>query len=272
MKKSSLHNIFTGLCYIFLQLFLIISPTLIYFFYFNKLNILSCFFYILLILFIGTRMRALGNIIHECSHYTFVYPKKANIIFGQILCLLDLTSFKIYQQSHALHHRYLGIYDKDQDYNKFKKIINKKNLFFNILNPINWFIYLFQDIIIFEKNKLQTVLKLSIILFVLLFITNKIILTIFLSYVTSYQIFKLFSDHFDHHLQYNEKNLIDRTQNHLFKNILLNLLFLPRNDGYHLLHHMYPSIPIKDFPQMHKKLMRENKEYSLKKHLILEQL
>lgn len=266
---------------IFIHMFLIYLTMFYYYHIPLVLNKYILLFYFIAIIFIGTRMRALGNIIHECSHFSFVPNKKINIFYGNLLSILEFSSFEAYQKQHFMHHKYLGVENKDQDYNKYMKLIKpfrNKTIFDNffvlfcliVLNPLNWIYYIISNLHFFETNKIINFTKITYILalFFLCLVpnSNKFLLFLVIPYLTTYQIMKISSDFLDHHKVYFDSEKFFKTRNHMFKNKLLNLIFFPRNDSYHLVHHMYPSAPIKILGKIHNLLLQENLKYRSRKH------
>lgn len=231
--------------------------------------------YICLNIFIGSRMRALGNIMHECVHNIFVSKRSLNYFIGSFIAIFLFECFDQYKSAHLKHHRYLGNDVYDSDYVKYKKI--KLNLFSNncwnvlcsIFNPIQWCDGLKA---IFSLSAQKTIVKiikffyLLLVLLLLYFWPREILLYYLIPYVTSYQIFKLFSDIVDHDYLYEKDSLDDRSRNHIFRSSLLNFLFFPRNDAYHLVHHLYPRLRTAEYPMRHEELMKKNFQYSQKNH------
>ena len=66
--------------------------------------------------FIGTRLRGLNNIVHECCHFTFTQRREDNVLFGKICASLLLGCFRNYRDLHLTHHAHCGDYDKDLDF------------------------------------------------------------------------------------------------------------------------------------------------------------
>jgi fatty acid desaturase len=71
---------------------------------------------------------------------------------------------------------------------------------------------------------------------------------------------KIFSDILDHAFS------DEKTQNHFFKIKILNLIFFPRNDAYHLVHHLFPRAPVCEFKKIHEQLLLQQNEYGKLKH------
>ncbi|MES2615062.1 MAG: fatty acid desaturase [Bdellovibrionota bacterium] len=273
-KNFSYQSNISAFAQIFLQVFLIFLTSIGFFYFFSSINQFNFVFYVLSIIFIGTRMRALGNMMHECSHFSFVQNKKWNIFFGRLISIFDLSSFREYQISHKMHHKYLGVAGKDIDFDKYLQLVKPyqdKKIFHNsfvlfmfiVFNPLNWIYYVRTNLMIKEKNKLIFILIIGIFLF----LHPYKVLTFFLvPYFTSYQAMKIASDFLDHHKVYFNKEIFFKTRNHCFKNKILNLIFFPRNDAYHLVHHMHPNTPVGELDKIHTLLLANNTTYSRRKH------
>ena len=83
-----------------------------------------------------------------------------------------------------------------------------------------------------------------------------------------YQIIKIISDFLDHGGLYFKEKKEDKTRNHYFSIKILNWIFFPRSDCYHLTHHLYPNIPTTRLFEKHKMLLKENTDYNSKRHCI----
>lgn len=217
-------------------------------------NAFSASFYILTVLLIGSRMRALGNIVHECAHNSFTSSRQFNHICGQLLCVFDFRSFSKYKRQHMSHHRFLGEKNLDPDYlgNDFKLACYLKNfvptLFYrfdapwvNILRAL-WLAVL-TGLVVFPITRQATIAY------------------YFVPYFTSYFALRVYSDFSDHWGLTHHQNRDLRSRNHVFQSTLLNLILLPRNDGFHLLHHLFPNLPTWCYKAVHTELMTTDSEY-----------
>lgn len=72
--------------------------------------------YVLVLIIIGSRMRALGNLLHEAAHFKLFRNRKLNNTAGQALCAGPIfINYKRYVADHKLHHRNLWRNAKDPD-------------------------------------------------------------------------------------------------------------------------------------------------------------
>ncbi|MGY3805063.1 fatty acid desaturase family protein [Pigmentibacter ruber] len=279
-KKSACINLYWGLGIIFFHIAILFIPILICYYVQFKNNFIFLIFSIVFILLNGTRMRALGNIIHECSHFNYVTSRKQNYYIGKILSLLEFSCFDSYLKDHHSHHKYLGDLRLDKDFisrqvigicgkNKFSGI----TLFKIVFSPFNWFILIKSSFVLNYKDKKNIVVH-GVMLITLLFLfmvfgINLIFLFLILPYFTSYQMCKILSDYLDHGGLYYQNEKEHKTRNHIFSIPFLNTILFPRNDCYHLVHHLYPTLPTTYLPQMHQKLLTTNQEYAKRRHNII---
>lgn len=209
----------------------------------------------LAILFIGTRMRALGNIVHECTHGSFVRGGRANFYIGALLATLDLRSFESYRRDHLRHHQFLGDPKRDPDY--LGTGFSVANYIANLLPVIfsrhdTYFVNLSRFVL------LSSYMTLAV--FFPPFVTFAVI-----PYFTSYLACRVLSDFSDHRGLAAASETFLRSRNHVLKNRFLNVVIFPRNDGYHLVHHIFPRLPVRAFEKMHKVLCGSH-EYAGRTH------
>lgn len=277
--KFACSNLFTGIFILCWHVSLIFLPILFFHFFQFQNFIFTFLFSIFFILFNGTRMRALGNIVHECCHSHFVPGRKANARIGYILCTLEFSCFETYRKEHFSHHRYLGNILHDDDFkvrNKIgicdKKVFQLSRFLKIVLLPKNWFYLLKSSFKINFQNKFSNIIKIFyfilIILLYSLFGFKFLFLFIVLPFITSYQIMKLCSDFLDHGGLYFNEDMKQKSRNHYFSFKPLNWIFFPRNDCFHLIHHLYPNIPTTNLIKKHNELLKKNAEYRQRRHRI----
>ncbi|RDB36269.1 MAG: hypothetical protein DCC88_05695 [Spirobacillus cienkowskii] len=272
-------HLFFGILVILWQFLLIFVSILFFYFVSVQSFLISTILTIFFVFFNGTRMRALGNIIHECCHARFVPERHMNYQIGKFLCYLEFSCFKTYKKDHFSHHKYLGSILLDEDFKVRHKIglcdknsLKFKNFMKIIFYPKNWF-YLIKssfDLSNYNKYSLLFYICYCLVLGILISIFGfELIFTfLILPFFTSYQAMKLFSDALDHGgLYFNEKKE-NKTRNHYFKFSFFNWLFFPRNDCFHLIHHLYPNIPTTKLFLKHIYLMRHDDEYRKRRHCI----
>lgn len=281
-RKTSCISVLSGLMLVGWHLLLIPFSIWGYLTLFPSLTFGSVFCYFLVVFFIGTRMRAVGNVIHECSHRTFVPSKAANDLIGQWLCWIQFSCFHRYRKDHMAHHRYLGHPKKDPDFQAYVQIrkslpsclLKRQNgvrfyILYACCSPLNWFKTCRQSLCL--KGNLFFHIPYVMLLCLLSYaIGLQIFFGFFIiPFFSSYQALKIFSDMMDHDDVYFFPDMRYKSNNHTFSVSILNWLFFPRNDAYHLVHHLCPREPVSAFGHLHRKLLQENEFYSKRNHTII---
>ncbi|MBS9440389.1 fatty acid desaturase family protein [Photorhabdus heterorhabditis] len=236
----------------------------------------------LLSFFIGTRFRAVNNMSHECFHYSFCRSKKINDIFGELFSIIEFSKFKSIRREHLSHHKFLGDMDKDLDfigirnYGLHKKLCRKRLIrhlkqTFLLKQLKNTFFF-----VIYDNDapkwantlRIMYIFLLAIIIFLYPLYTFMFLL---LPYCYFYQIQKHMTDVIDHGGLLNNIDPMSKTRNFIIKNKIISAILLPRYDGYHLVHHLFPWICVENHERAHE-IMMENEIYRQKKHGAWEQV
>jgi fatty acid desaturase len=237
-------------------------------------------FYPLAAFVIGTRFRAVGNMIHEACHGTLVKGHRANVIFGHLLCAIDLSCFSSYRHDHFTHHRHLGDPAKDHDFRSRLKFgfggEDEAVSWKHILVPLSLsHLSSYLRPVVWSKADPTAANVLKILLLAVLALSahflsvwTPLVLYYAIPYAVAYQILKYWSDAFDHAGIMTSPDEFDRTRNHVFAVNLANRFLFPRNDEYHLVHHLFPSVPTTLQKKVHAILMRDH-EYRLREHTAL---
>lgn len=274
IKRYCYKSFYVGLFIAFYPLFFsLILVTLCEIFL--KSSFFYPFIFAFLIVYVSIELRTLGNILHECAHNSFFRTRKHNHILGHIIAFLIFENFKDYKHCHFSHHYntcdmthdgdlktrlFLGIHLKESKVFYLKKILSP----LNILRAL-WAIFNFS-----KNNIAYSFLKVCYlgILFTLVFYFHFywILICFFLPFVTFYQYLKFFSDIADHARLTSGYDIYTKTRNHIFKFKVLNFIFFPRYDAYHMTHHMYPTIGVRYLEKLHNYLLIHDLRYKAKKH------
>jgi len=239
--------------------------------------------YLISILIIGSRMRALNNLTHEASHQNLFRNPLLNKWLGTLFCSFPIgISPNTYRKSHTQHHKYLGELDKDPDLIRYTELgldqfpLSRFQLIFHVLKV--FFLlhlprYLYGSLRFFihssdESNYEKT---LRWIFWIIIFIG----LTIFhwwsyfllfwiVPFFTSFQILRYLAEMSEHAGLYRSEQKMNMTRNNLCHPILRFFLY-PHGDYYHLLHHICPGVPHYNLGRVHRILL-EDKQYSQANH------
>jgi fatty acid desaturase len=217
-------------------------------------------------LFIGTRFRGINNILHECSHLTFSANREDNILFGRIAAALLLKTYDTYKAEHMSHHVHLGDYERDLDFHKLQKFkledeLTPKTIVRHTLTPIFGlhitsyvsFNLSWGDGRVFGIAK--ALLLLATTLCVLIDPAAALLLIVF-PFVWVYPALNYWTDCIDHAGILESDGELKQSRN-VIVNPALRFIFFPRNDCYHLIHHLFPGLPVNHFDRVHKELLED---------------
>lgn len=216
--------------------------------------------------FIGTRLRGINNIIHECSHATFAELRRDNVAIGRFCTAVLMKSFRKYRQDHLSHHANNGDYEHDAEFALIKKFglhdpVSPRTILRHIFVPLTGrHLPLYTGInLSAEDGRIYQVLKVALLLLMAAFLLINplaalvfVILPLFYIYPT----INFWTDCLDHAGLVGAKDELEASRNVLAPTAV-RLLFFPRNDSYHLVHHLFPQIPARHLHLAHEELSRD---------------
>ena len=214
--------------------------------------------------FIATRLRGLNNIVHECSHATFARDPASNEAFGKIAAALTFVSFGEYRKAHLTHHSHLGDHEKDLDFKgirafRFEARLTARTLFRHIVSPIfglHLRVYARPDLSA-RDGALAAALKLIVLAAACCWaIVDPVVATIifFLPWFWMFPAINYWTDCVDHAGLWSADDSLNTARNAVLP-LALRWLLSPRNDCYHLVHHLFPGIPTQHLPACHGALL-----------------
>lgn len=217
-----------------------------------------------LVLFIGTRLRGFNNIVHECSHFTFSQRREDNVVFGSICASLVLACFADYRDEHMTHHAHLGDYEKDLDLQGIRKFrleepLTPRTIVRHAATPLLGLHlpYYFNVNLSARDGAPYRVLKIGLIAAATVFLAIDPVAALVLVWVPFVWVFSAinyWTDCIDHGGLVGSRDELDASRNLIVPKQLRVLLF-PRNDCYHLVHHLFPKVPAEHFDACHAKLL-----------------
>ncbi|MBK1697922.1 hypothetical protein CKO21_11780 [Rhodovibrio salinarum] len=228
-----------------------------------------------LIVFIATRLRGLNNIVHECSHYTFTRSIRANVAFGRIAAVVLLGAFRKYEREHATHHTFLGdrMHDKDFENLQVFRIdapVTRGSLLRHVVTPLLCLHIrrYFPVDLSFEDGRGVGIAKMALLAAVgagawLAPLTT--VLMVLVPYLYVMTAINYWNDCVDHAGLIGESDDLYASRNLILPQPVRALLF-PRNDCYHLVHHLFPSVPVQHLPACHRRLMTDPVYAALRHH------
>lgn len=226
--------------------------------------------YPLMLFFLGARFRAINNISHECYHYSFCDSRDLNRTFGELFAILELSSFKTIQKEHFAHHKYLGDLERDLDLRGLGKYglsrEPSREVFFEHLKralTLDWG-RLPISICWFDRKspvwaRCVRIVFLGLLVGVAFCYLWYFIAFIILPYFYAFQVHKYLMDVIDHGGLVGNSDKYIKTRNFMVRNKVLSWVLLPRNDGYHLVHHLYPALSVEVLPKVHRFLLLDSR-------------
>lgn len=214
--------------------------------------------------FTGTRIRGLNNIVHECSHFSFCESRKGNILVGRMCASMLLNCFRDYREEHMSHHAHLGDYDNDQDFQRLRKLrledsLTSRTVLRHVLTALSG-----RHLPYYVNINLRPgdgegfrALKLALIAAAagfLLVAPLEAVVLVWLPFLWVYPAINYLTDCVDHGGLMDAGHELDASRNLPVPKQLRVLLF-PRNDCYHLVHHLFPHIPTHHLGLCHERLM-----------------
>ena len=220
----------------------------------------------LLMLFAATRMRGLNNIVHECSHATFASDRTDNVRIGKVCASLLFNSFTAYRDEHLTHHKHIGDYDRDLDLQGIKNLglhdrLTPGVVLRHITTPLMlrhlpYYLSLNlsrKDGVAFQVLQYALIGVISVVT-ALAPMTG--IFMMILPFVVIYSSLMYWADCMDHAgLVPSEDDLV--SSRNLLAPHIVRWLFFPRNDCFHLVHHLFPHIPARHLETSHTALLED---------------
>lgn len=218
----------------------------------------SKYFLPLSLVIIGSRQRALSNIVHDAAHFNLIRKKRVNDIISDLFAAFSMfDTTKVYRNSHIPHHTNLGVEGVDPDLSSHQRYgfddhappcgQAGKTYKALVLNRSSWFDSGIGNLMkLSTKDKIKVsmwwVACLSVIAlglglkFAILFVALWI-----LSRLTTYHLIRIFAEFLDHTgLKPGSILGFSRT---IPKAGFLGNIFHPHADHYHLVHHLMPGVP-----------------------------
>ena len=231
-----------------------------------EVSIFTVSLMVLTVIFIGTRLRGINNIVHECSHSSFADKRTANATIGRFCSSLLTGCFKTYKEDHLSHHSHLGDYAHDHEFAAIEKFSLHEQvtwrkvveLFFapligrhlstysgiNLSSADGWHWYGFKVLFLSLIVHLAIVAPLTAVFFILI------------PWFYIFPTLNFWTDCLDHAGIVGKSDELKASRNVLAPTAI-RYLFFPRNDCYHLVHHLFPQIPARHLHTAHAELCQD---------------
>jgi fatty acid desaturase len=214
---------------------------------------------------IGNRQRALGNVLHDLAHRNVSRHAKTNdFIAHALVAPLLFADFERYRKTHLAHHMHLGDPQLDPDFMESTgSNINRWRETFraNLLNPRLWFSAVAGDFVkpLATQKLLYIFLWWGGLLTCIGFVSGWGVAGIFIgiwlaSRATVFFLITLFREMCDHFGRVSGG--VFQFSRDITARGVLRYIIHPHNNGYHLTHHLLPTVPYHHLPTTHQALLK----------------
>jgi len=220
---------------------------------------------------IASLLKGLNNIVHECSHHAFSNNRAFNERVGEILCIVLLTDYASYKREHSSHHRFLGDYARDLDFQLRQPLAHDRVFTWRRilvhLATLSFLWFYVPRVRLTRREHLAGVGALALVFGGLLVVgAYQAALALALAHVVFLAFLRFLIDVVDHGGIYvSGVDELYKSRNFIVGNAVVRWMLFPRNDCYHLIHHLYPYLPVSSFGKVHTILM-EAPEYRELRH------
>lgn len=217
------------------------------------------------LLVIGNRQRALGNVLHDCGHRNVSRRAQVNDFIARTLVApLLFADFEQYRKTHMAHHLHLGHPQHDPDYMSSagaNRNCWRETFHANLLSARQWINTLVGDFAkpLGAQKLLYIALWWTALLVCMGVIAGWQITGVFLvlwlaARATVFFLITLFREMCDHFGR--EPGGIFQFSRDITARGVLRHILHPKNNGYHLTHHLLPTVPYYHLPTAHQALLK----------------
>ncbi len=215
---------------------------------------------VLTAVFIGTRFRGLNNIVHECCHSSFSEHRGDNVTLGRLCASLLTGCFRTYKDDHLSHHAHLGDYEHDNELGAIEKFrlhdpLTFRTILRHIVTPLlGRHLRMYSGINMSGADgRFFLGLKIALLVVIAVFTMFFPLTSVFFVLIPLFYIFptlNFWTDCLDHAGLVGAEDELTASRNVLAP-APIRLLFFPRNDCFHLVHHLFPQVPARHLDTVH---------------------
>ncbi len=230
------------------------------------LSWMSVLLMVLTALFIGTRLRGINNIVHECSHSSFSEHRGDNVLIGKTCSAILTGCFRTYKDDHLSHHAHLGNYEHDHEFAAIEKFrlhepLTPRSVLRHFITPLTGqHLKMYSGVNLSGRDgNFFFGVKLALLVAIVAFAIVNPLTAIFFVLLPLFYIFptlNFWTDCLDHAGICGAEDGLDASRN-VIAPAPVRLLFFPRNDCYHLVHHLFPQVPARHLKVAHDELCND---------------
>lgn len=217
------------------------------------------------IAWIGNRQRALGNLLHDAAHRNLATSRQLNDTLARLLIAPPLfNSLATYRESHARHHAWLGDPRADPDYIDVRPAPGDRwwrPYLSVLLMPRTWTASIFGHL---HSRQVTSLRKAGIVVWWIailgvvtfcfgIHITFISVCLWILARATVFHAITTFREFCDHYGR-QPGGVFNYTRD-VSSHAIWRWVIHPRNNGYHLTHHLMPSVPYHRLPETQRRLL-----------------
>lgn len=231
--------------------------------------------YVVSVILVGSRMRALMNLVHQASHGQLFRSKVANAWVGRVLLAWPLLiSMEAYRTEHREHHTKLWDPERDPKVARLRRfgLLRPESrrvrfVWKHVISPIT-LRYAPTNVIATLRTSTERVGRLTTILVVVVLVLLarlevQLVMFWFVPYITSFQVFRYWAEMAEHSGLQSDRPWT-ATRNWTAP-LPVRWLMAPHSDHWHLAHHIHAGIPHFRLAAAHRVLMRVS-EYADEGH------